>query len=152
MAAVKADLRKLLEPAVSALGFELVHMELVGTGRRGLLRVYIDSSAGVTVNDCARVSEQLSAILDVEDLIHGPYTLEVSSPGLDRPLVKPEDFSRFAGETIKVRVREPLENGQKNFKGCLVGIRGNQVMLDLGKQKLDLAFDSIEKARLIPKL
>ena len=151
MGVLGTELRNLLERAVSESGFEVVDVELAGAGRNAVLRVYIDSSAGVTVDDCARISEQLSAILDVEDVIAGPYTLEVSSPGLDRPLKKREDFSRFAGQMIKVRMRKPLA-GQRNFKGHLIGVAGDHVVLEMDHKTLDLAFDSIEKARLIPKL
>jgi ribosome maturation factor RimP len=150
MAVASAQLRKMLEPGVQGQGFELVEVELSGTGRHTLLRVYIDSPAGVTVDDCARVSNQLSAILDVEDLIDGRYTLEVSSPGLDRPLVKPEDFTRFTGEMIKVLLGQPL-SGRKNFKGRLIAVAPEHVVLGLDGETLDVAFDRIEKARLIPK-
>ncbi len=150
MAVASAQLRKMLEPGVQGQGFELVEVELSGTSRHSLLRVYIDSPAGVTVDDCARVSKQLSAILDVEDLIDGRYTLEVSSPGLDRPLVKPEDFTRFTGEMIRVRLGQPL-GGRKNFKGRLIAVAPEHVVLGLDGETLDLAFDRIEKARLIPK-
>ena len=151
MGVVSADLRKLFEPTVQALGFELVHVEWAGTEHRSILRVYLDSLAGVVVDDCARVSEQLSAVLDVEGLVDGPYALEVSSPGLDRPLVKPADFERFSGETIRIHMRESLA-GRKNFKGRLIGIRDGQVIVDMDEQMVELAFDSIEKARLVPKL
>ncbi len=150
MAVASAQLRKVLEAGVQGQGFELVEVELSGTGRHTLLRVYIDSPAGVTVDDCARVSNQLSAILDVEDLIDGRYTLEVSSPGLDRPLVTPEDFTRFTGEMIKVRLGQPL-SGRKNFKGRLIAVAPEHVVLGLDGETLDVAFDRIEKARLIPK-
>src|SRR4030042_5683453 len=92
-----ASLRVLLEPAVAALGFELVDTEFSGSGRQAVLRIYIDKPDGVTVDDCALVSRQVSAILDVEDPITGQYMLEVSSPGLDRPMVKRADFQRFGG-------------------------------------------------------
>lgn len=149
--AVQADLRKLLEPGVSALGFELVDAQLSGGAHRRLLRVYIDAPGGVTVEDCAQVSEQLSAILDVEDPIRERYTLEVSSPGLDRPLVRREDFARFAGERIRVKLRQPRA-GQRNFQGRLIGMAGDNVVLDLGGQTVDLDFADIERARLVPKL
>src|SRR4030067_3471730 len=97
MQTTRADLRKLLEPGVSALGFELVDVEMAGSHHNATLRVYIDSPQGVNVDDCARVSRQLSALLDVEDPRPGQYTLEVSSPGLDRPLVTPEDVRRVLG-------------------------------------------------------
>ncbi len=151
MGAESGQLRALLEPTVEAMGFELVHVELAGSGPGAVLRVYMDSPGGVTVDDCARVSEQLSAVLDVEDWIPGPYTLEVSSPGLDRPLVKREDFRRFAGRMVKVRLREPLA-GQRNFTGCLVGMTDDCVVLEVGGGRLDLAFDGIERARLVPQL
>ncbi|MEE8625965.1 MAG: ribosome maturation factor RimP [Acidiferrobacterales bacterium] len=151
MAAVRSELRDVLEPTVTAMGFELVHVELAGSSRNPVLRVYMDGPGGVSVGDCARVSTQLSAVLDVEDRVEGPYMLEVSSPGLDRPLVKRADFERFAGEIIKIRMRAPLA-GQRNFKGCLIGISGDHVLLDVGQEKLDLAFESIEKARLVPRL
>lgn len=151
MGALNADLWKSLETGVKTLDFELVDVELFGAGRHTVLRVYIDRSSGVTVDDCACVSQQLSAILDVEDRMEGPYTLEVSSPGLDRPLKKRDDFRRFAGEMVRIRTREPV-GGQRNFTGHLVGVSDDHVVLTLGTKTLDLAFDSIEKARLIPKL
>lgn len=148
---LNAELSRLLEPGVRALGFELVDVELSGRGRHAVLRVYIDGPEGVTVDDCADVSRQLSGILDVEDPIPERYVLEVSSPGLDRPLAKREDFQRFVGEQVKVRTRQPLD-GQRNFKGCLVGVEGEHVVLKVGDKTVSLGFDSIEKARLIPQL
>lgn len=148
---LNAELSKLLEPGVRALGFELVDVELSGRGRHAVLRVYIDGPEGVTVDDCADVSRQLSGILDVEDPIPERYVLEVSSPGLDRPLTKREDFQRFIGEEVKVRTRQPLD-GQRNFKGRLVDVERERVILDVGEKTMSLGFDSIEKARLIPRL
>lgn len=146
-----AELSRLLEPGVRALGFELVDVELSGRGRHAVLRVYIDGPEGVTVDDCADVSRQLSGILDVEDPIPERYVLEVSSPGLDRPLTKREDFQRFIGEEVKVRTRRPLD-GQRNFKGRLIDVERERVILDVGEKTMSLGFDSIEKARLIPRL
>ena len=103
------------------------------------------------MDDCADVSRQLSGILDVEDPIPERYVLEVSSPGLDRPLTKREDFQRFIGEEVKVRTRQPLD-GQRNFKGRLVDVERERVILDVGEKTMSLGFDSIEKARLIPRL
>src|SRR5690348_9661657 len=94
----------LLEPAVEALGFELVELEFHGQGGGSLLRLYIDKAAGVTVDDCEQVSRQVSAVLDVEDPLPGAYTLEVSSPGLDRPLRKQADYARFAGRQAKLEL------------------------------------------------
>src|SRR3990172_8396494 len=140
MRGTRADLRKLLEPGVVALGFDLVDVELAGSHHSPTLRVYIDGPAGVNVDDCARVSRQLSALLDVEDPLPGQYTLEVSSPGLDRPLVKPEDFKRFVGETIKVKMHVPLQ-GRKNFSGKLVDAAADHVVVEVDKESFNLAFD-----------
>ncbi|HYA38044.1 MAG TPA: ribosome maturation factor RimP [Candidatus Methylomirabilis sp.] len=150
MSGSRADLRKLLEPGVSAMGFELVDVELAGSHHNPTLRVYIDSPAGVTVDNCADVSRQLSALLDVEDPLPGHYTLEVSSPGLDRPLVKPDDFRRFVGETIKVKMHQPIL-GRKNFAGRLVEVATDHVVVEVDKEHYDLAFEGMERARLVPR-
>lgn len=145
-----ASLRALLEPGVQALGFELVDAELVGAGSNTLLRVYIDSPGGINVDDCAEVSRQLSAMLDVEDPIPGHYTLEVSSPGLDRPLIKRSDFERFAGASIKLKLFQPVA-GRRNFTGRLRGVKGEHIVLEMDQQEYELAFENIEKARLVPE-
>jgi ribosome maturation factor RimP len=145
-----AGLRALLEPAVHALGYELVDAEFSGSGNHAILRVFIDSPRGVTVDDCAAVSYQVSAILDVEDPIPGHYTLEVSSPGLDRPLVKREDYQRFAGAMVKIRTSQPVL-GRRNFTGRLAGIEGDTVVVEMDKESFDLPFGNIEKARLVPQ-
>ena len=150
MQGARADLRKLLEPGVSALGFELVDVEMAGSHHYTTLRVYIDSPRGVNVDDCAKVSRQLSALLDVEDPLPGHYTLEVSSPGLDRPLVKPDDFKRFVGETVKVKMHAPLQ-GRKNFTGKLVDVAADHVVVEVDKETFNLAFDAMERARLVPR-
>lgn len=151
MHGARADLRKLLESGVVALGFELVDVELAGGDHHPTLRVYIDGPAGVNVDDCARVSRQLSALLDVEDPLPGQYTLEVSSPGLDRPLVKPEDFKRYVGETIKVKMQQPLL-GRRNFSGRLVDVTADHIVVEVDKENFCLAFDGMERARLVPRL
>src|SRR5437762_5385474 len=119
MRGVAPPLRERLESGAQALGFELVDVELMGGRQNQTLRIYIDSPRGVTVDDCAEVSRQLSAILDVEDPFPGSYRLEVSSPGLDRPLVRPDEFRRFRGATVKVRLLDALD-GRRNFTGRLV--------------------------------
>ena len=143
-----AELRKLLEPAVSALGFELVGVEFV-SGRRGLLRLYIDSEDGVTIDDCQAVSHQVSGLLDVEDPIQGQYSLEVSSPGLDRPLFRAADFERFAGHEVRLRLVAPLE-GRRKFRGVLVGLRDGRVVVQVEEQELVVALEEIDAARLVP--
>ena len=143
-----AELRRLIEPAVAALGFELVGVEFK-SGRRGLLRVYIDSDDGVTVDDCQDVSHQVSALLDVEDPIPGQYSLEVSSPGLDRPLFRAADFERFAGQEVRVRLVAPLQ-GRRKFRGVLVGMRDDRVVVQVEEQELVVSLDEIDEARLVP--
>jgi ribosome maturation factor RimP len=151
MSALRGDLRRMLEPGAKALGFEVVDVELEGSGRRAILRIYIDGPEGVGLDDCAAVSRQLSAILDVEDPIKGSYTLEVSSPGLDRPLVRPEDFRRFAGETVRLRTRAPLEGGRRNFKGRLAEATDEGIVVEVEGQEFRLPYEGIERARLVPK-
>ncbi len=151
MRAGRTDLRDLLEPGVRAAGYELVHVELSGGGRHRVLRVYIDGPHGVSVDDCAAVSRQLSALLDVEDPLPGQYVLEVSSPGLDRPLVRLEDFQRFTGEQAKLRTVLPVD-GRRNFSGRIAGTEGARVVLDTGTGCIEFALEQIESARLIPRI
>ncbi len=143
-----AELRALLEPAVTALGFELVGVEFI-RAKQGVLRVYIDSEQGITVDDCKAVSHQVSGILDVEDPIRGQYTLEVSSPGLDRPLYQMKDFERFAGHEIAMQLTAAV-NGRRKFQGTLMGLRDDQVVLQMGEEELVVALDEIDRARLVP--
>ncbi len=150
MQELRSRLRAMLAPGAEALGFELVDVELVGSPQHPTVRVYIDSPRGVTVDDCADVSHQLSAILDVEDPIPGSYTLEVSSPGLDRPLVRPEDFRRFRGELVRLRTFAPLE-GRRNFKGVIVDVTAEHVVVEADRTRWRVAFGDIERARLVPR-
>lgn len=146
------NLRALLEPAVAAVGCEFVGVEYRPNGSQSLLRVYIDKPEGVTLEDCSAVSYQVSGVLDVEDPIPGHYTLEVSSPGLDRPLFQARDFERFAGHEVKIRMRFPLD-GQRNFRGSLQGLQDEQVVIDQQDgRRISLPLDQIEQARLVPDL
>jgi len=145
------EISGLLEPSVTALGFELVSVELVGSGNDRILRVYIDHPDGITVDNCADVSRQVSAVLDVEDPVPGAYVLEVSSPGLDRPLVKQADFERFAGSLVKVRTREPVL-GRKNFTGLLSEVAGDNVVVEVDGEPYEISLANIERARLVPDL
>jgi ribosome maturation factor RimP len=142
-------LEDLLKPSINALGYELVTIELTGSGGGEILRIYIDQAAGITVDDCAKVSRQVSAVLEVEDPRAGAYTLEVSSPGLDRPLVKPDDFKRYVGEVIKVRIFEPVL-GRKNFTGKLVSVVDEFVVVEVDNEQYELSFQNIDKARCVP--
>jgi ribosome maturation factor RimP len=144
----KEALIELLEPAVGAMGYELADID-AHLGRRGLLRLFIDREGGVTVDDCQRVSEQVSALLDVEDPLPGSYVLEVSSPGFDRRLRKREHFERFSGERARVELRDPLE-GRRNFVGTLLGVDGDSVSLEVDGRKWHLPLNDIAMARLAP--
>jgi ribosome maturation factor RimP len=152
---LEVDLEKITamaERVVASEGMTLVDVELKGGRGSLLLRVYIDRQGGVSHADCALVSEQLSALLDVEDPFPSSYTLEVSSPGLDRKLVKASDYVHFAGRKARVVVREPVDN-QKVLEGRLAGYEGGRVRLDLGEAGLrELELTNIQKAQLVVEI
>ena len=144
-------LQTLIEPSITALGYELVGIEYF-PGRKGaLLRVYIDSPDGVTVEDCERVSHQVSGVLEVEDPIRHGYTLEISSPGVERPLFTPAHFQRFAGEKIRVRLTVPVD-GRRNVIGILKGIEHGQVVVLEEGVEIRLPLEAIGRAQLVPEL
>ncbi len=146
------EIRQIAERVASSEGLTLVDVELKGGRMNALLRIYIDKAGGVTHGDCGRVSEQMSAILDVEDPFPGSYVLEVSSPGLDRKLVKPSDYTHFVGRRARLVLREPVEN-QKVFEGRLAGLESGRVRLDLGDAGLkELELSNISSARLLVEL
>jgi len=141
-------LHSLLEPTVAGLGYELVGVEMVGAKGNRTLRVYIDTPAGIRVEDCEAVSHQVSGVLDVEDPIEGAYNLEVSSPGLDRPIFKAADYDRFSGERIKLRLQE-LHEGRRRIKGVLGGLDGEHVVVrDADGSELRIPLELIDRARL----
>jgi len=144
------ELQAMLEPAVNVMGCELVGIEFIPQGRRSLLRIYIDKADGVTIDDCSDVSHQVSGVLEVEDPIREHYTLEVSSPGLDRPLFKLEDFDRFSGRQVKLRLRLMVD-GRRNFTGRILGVEGESVRLEVEGKPLAFAIVDIDKARLVPE-
>jgi len=149
---LEEKLTGLLASAVEALGLELVGVEYLGQGAHSVLRVYIDSEQGITLDDCSRASHQISGVLEVEDPIRGKYNLEVSSPGLDRPLFSLAHFERFAGRGVKLRLRRPVK-GQRKFKGIIDAVEDGHIQIVLDdSQLLDLEIDEIEKANLIPEL
>lgn len=117
MAAVAENLTNLIEPVVAGLGYELLGIEYISQGRHSVLRLYIDSEQGIGLGDCEQVSRQVSGVMDVEDPLKGQYVLEVSSPGLDRPLFKAEHYVRYIGETVRIRLRRPVDN-QRKFVVC----------------------------------
>jgi len=134
---------------VAALGLDLWGIELQQQGKHGsLLRVYIDSIGGITIEDCEQVSRQLSALFDVEDPITGEYTLEISSPGLDRPLFTPEQFSRYIGEPVSLRMRSPVE-GRRKFNGTIERVDGDSLTLSVDQQSIELSISDAEKAQLV---
>ena len=145
----KEALIKLLEPTIERLGYELTDLELKLGGRDGMLRIYIDKPEGIDIDDCEAVSRQVSAILDVEDPLPGHYTLEVSSPGMDRTLTKPAHFQRFMGEEIRVKLRFPVD-GRRNFRGELKSADKEYIEVEVDGQSFSLALKTIESARLVP--
>lgn len=140
-------------PILESLRIELVEIEFKRGGRESVLRLFIDKEGGVTLDDCAEVSRELSAILDVEDFIPGEYNLEVSSPGLDRPLKTPADYERYAGRLVKVRTYEPFPddagNKRKTFLGTLLGLTDGVVRMKLAEgQSAAIPLERIAKANL----
>ena len=143
------DLNGLLETTLSGLGFELVDMERTAQGR--MMRVFIDKPGGINLDDCATVSNHLSRVLTVENVSY--ERLEISSPGLDRPLKKERDFARFAGHKVRVKLRVP-QDGQRNFVGVLMGVlsgaQAGKVALDVEGKAVTFDLANLDKARLVP--
>ena len=151
MATREQQILELLEPTVEAMGFELWGLEYMSQGRHSLLRIYIDGENGITVDDCAAVSEQVSGVLDVEDPIHGEYTLEVSSPGMDRLLFKLEQYAGYIGEVVEIRLRSAYE-GRRKFKGVLKGVEGEDVVVQVDDHEYLLPHSAIDRARIQPRV
>ncbi|MGO1541297.1 MAG: ribosome maturation factor RimP [Luteimonas sp.] len=159
MADKASTITALLAPTVQALGLELLGVEYLPMPGGSLLRLYIDRAGaepgaemegqGVTVDDCEAVSREVSAQLDVEDPISGNYTLEVSSPGLDRPLFTPAQFARFMGETVKIGLKLP-QDGRRRLQGRILEVEGDTVRLQVDDQVFEVGFGNIERARLVP--
>ena len=143
------DLSELFEPVVESMGYELVGIEFLGADGHGTLRVYIDRNEGVSLDDCAAISHQVSGILDVEEPIKQAYDLEVSSPGIDRPLFKLADYERFAGKTARIKLAVGLL-GRKKFKGQLQGVADSKlVTIEVDGEIFDLPYADIAKANLV---
>lgn len=151
MAGKEQQLQELLEPTVEALGYELWGVEYLSQGRHTVLRLYIEREQGITVDDCAAVSEQASSVLDVEDPITGEYTLEVSSPGMDRLLFRLEQYPAYVGEVLEVRLRTAFE-GRRKYKGVLKGIEGDEVVVQVDDHEFLLPHSAIDKARIQPRV
>ena len=139
--------RKIVEPVVTRQGLELVDVEYRGEVQGWVLRIYIDRENGVNVADCSRVSSEIGTILDVEDPIPQSYHLEVSSPGLNRPLKKEGDYERYRGSLVKIRTAAPID-GRQNFTGRILGYTDGQVQVEIGEKTWEIPFSQISKAHL----
>lgn len=151
MASKDQQITQLLETTVKALGFELWGIEYLSQGKHSLVRVFIESPNGIGVEDCAAVSRQVSSVLDVEDPITGEYTLEVSSPGMDRLLFRLEQYADYVGEVVDLRLRSAFE-GRRKFKGLLKGIEGEDIVIHVDDHEYLLPHSAIEKARVEPSI
>jgi ribosome maturation factor RimP len=140
---------RLLQPVIETMGYELLGIEHGSRGHGDLLRIYIDHEAGITLEDCERVSEQVSGILDVEDPLQRSYTLEVSSPGLDRPLFSLGQFEDYIGHEAQIRLRQ-MVNGRRRLRGLIDAVEDGTVILQVDGEPFRIEADLIEHARLIP--
>ncbi|MCC2605487.1 ribosome maturation factor RimP [Planctobacterium marinum] len=150
MSQFQDKLNALIEPAVEAAGFELIGVEFVRAGKHSTLRVYIDHPDGITVDDCAEVSYQVSSVMDVEDPISTEYNLEVSSPGMDRPLFKPAHYQAVVGQVVSLRLRIPQGN-RRNFKGEVLGVADDKLTIQVDNEQFELVISNIEKGNLVPQ-
>ncbi len=150
MAKFEQKLTELLRPAVEETGKTLLGIEYISAGNNSVLRLFIDHENGINVDDCAEVSRQVGAVLDVEDPISSEYNLEVSSPGVDRPLFELAHYKEVIGETINVKLSMPL-NGRRKFKGPLVGIENDTLIVEVDSIDYELVISNIDKANLVAK-
>ena len=141
---------KLIEPIVEGLGYECVGIEYNPHPKHGLLRIYIDNEKGILVDDCSKVSHQISGVLDVEDQIQGNYQLEISSPGADRPLFKISQFERFIGSTVRINLFKPIAERRK-ITGQIQKVAENMVQVQEGDLVFEIPFTAMSKARLVPE-
>ncbi|MDH5357200.1 MAG: ribosome maturation factor RimP [Gammaproteobacteria bacterium] len=146
--AISDQIEQLIEAPIESLGYELVGVEYIKNGRDTVLRIYIDSENGISIEDCERVSHQVSGILEVEDPITTAYSLEVSSPGFDRPLFKARDFERFSGSEIKLSMKLPVQ-GRRNFRGVLQGFSDGDILIEVDGEVYALPLTKLAKARLV---
>ena len=148
MALTVEHLHNLLEPGAQALGFEVVAVQVLGR-ERPTLRVYIDGPDGVGIDDCAKASHQFSAILDLDEPVSGAYDLEVSSPGVDRPLVKPEHFKAAVGKHVRLRLKVSQDN-RKRFTGKLLAADDESAVVDVDGEEFSLGYSDMDKAKVVP--
>ena len=150
MAIKDAGLHAMIEPVVTAMGFELWGIDYQSQGKHSRLVIYIDHENGVNVDDCADISRQVSAVFDVEDPIRGEYRLEVSSPGMDRPLYTLDQFTRYRGHDVALKLRVPFE-GRRKFQGLLAGVEGDEVLLQVDGEEYCFPIESIDQAHVVPR-
>lgn len=147
----QSEIADLVRPSIESMGLELWNLEYSTQGHRGLLRIFIDNEErGIGIEDCERVSREVSALLDVADPFAGAFTLEVSSPGMDRGLHQISHFQRFAGHMVKIKLRTSYE-GRKNYSGLLVGVEGEDVVVRQGEKEFLFPVASIDKAHVVPQ-
>ncbi|KTD07471.1 ribosome maturation factor RimP [Legionella jamestowniensis] len=144
---IKSEIEQLLKPLVEDLGYELWGCEYLSQGKHSLLRIYIDKENGISIDDCERVSKQISALLDVEDPIPGNYSLEISSPGIPRPLFHKEQYKRYIGHDVQVKVFKPV-NGSRKLSGTILSVNEDTLLLKIGDEQLEVQFPQIVKANL----
>lgn len=145
----KNALTELLQPLVEELGYEFVGLEYSSNPKNAVLRIYIDGADGVDIDDCSRVSHEVAGLLDVEDPISGHYNLEISSPGLDRPLFTPEQYVRFAGAEARIKLFAPQE-GRRKVTGRILGVDEDRLRMSVDNEELLIDFNNIAKANLVP--
>jgi ribosome maturation factor RimP len=148
---LSAQLRSLIEPVVTGMGFELWGVEYLTQGRYSVLKIFIDSENGIDVDDCASVSRQVGSLLDVEEPLRGQYTLEVSSPGMDRRLFTFEQFDLMKGFQVKLKLNKPFD-GKKRFTGLLVGTEDKEVVLRVGEEETLFPYEMIDRANVVPEI
>ncbi len=145
---ISDQIEQVVKMPIESLGYELVGVEYLKNLPRTLIRIYIDCKHGVSTDDCARVSHQVSGVLTVESVVSGDYCLEISSPGFDRPLFKACDFERFAGSEVKLSMRLPIK-GRRHFRGVLKGLSENNILVNVDGQLHELPLTKLAKARLV---
>ncbi|MGA3073201.1 MAG: ribosome maturation factor RimP [Bryobacteraceae bacterium] len=145
--AISSRIEEIAERVAGSEGIEVVEVEVKGGGKNQFVRISIDKPEGVTHGDCELISHQVGTILDVEDVVPGHYTLEVSSPGLERKLLKPRDYERFQGKKAKVTLRAPVEN-QRHWEGTLAGFTDGVISLEAAGREIRFPFEQVEKANL----
>ncbi|MDA9680201.1 ribosome maturation factor RimP [Gammaproteobacteria bacterium] len=145
------QLNELFQPVVEAMGCELWGIERLSMGRYSTVKIYIDSKTGVKIEDCAKVSRQVSSLLDVENPVNGEYTLEVSSPGLNRRLFKLEHYAAFVGSEVRIRLKRSFE-GRRKYSGQLRGLEGDEIILGYQDEEILIPFEEIERANVVPSI